>query len=194
MQIAEGAYNTAKIFTDVIEPAAMQQVLDMCNSPVFASSRIRIMPDVHAGKGCTVGTTMTITDRAVPNMVGVDIGCGMQLSVLSARSIDFSALDCFIRANIPSGTARRSVPHAYAARADLEGLRCLSHINVQTALSSVGTLGGGNHFIEVDRDEGGRLYLVVHSGSRHLGVQVEGYYQAVSGWFSGRFGWETRPE
>lgn len=178
MQIAEGAYNTAKIFTDVIEPAAMQQVLDMCNSPVFASSRIRIMPDVHAGKGCTVGTTMTITDRAVPNMVGVDIGCGMQLSQLSARSINFSALDCFIRANIPSGTARRSIPHAYAARADLEGLRCLSHINVQTALLSVGTLGGGNHFIEVDRDEDGRLYLVVHSGSRHLGVEVAGYYQA----------------
>jgi RNA-splicing ligase RtcB len=135
------------------------------------------MPDVHAGKGCTIGTTMTITDKVVPGMVGVDIGCGMQTVKIKERDIDCEKLDALIRAQIPCGREIRDTPHEYSAREDLSLLRCAQFLNLDRAARSVGTLGGGNHFIEADRSDAGDIYLVVHSGSRHLGLEVADYYQ-----------------
>lgn len=172
-----GKYNTAKIFTDVVDEASIAQVQLLCNQEFTKNSRIRLMPDVHAGAGCTVGTTMTITDKVVPNLVGVDIGCGMETARLVEKELDLQALDRLIYARIPSGFAIREKAHPYAAKTDLKSLCCYGEINALRAEKSVGTLGGGNHFIEADRDGDGNLYLVVHSGSRHLGLEVAGYYQ-----------------
>lgn len=173
----KGIYNTAYCFTPVLEPVAAGQIKAVCDQAAFAESRIRIMPDVHAGKGCTIGTTMTITDKVVPGMVGVDIGCGMETVRLAERSLDFDALDALIRRDIPSGRDIRPEPHRLNEQIDLEQLRCAQHVNLVRARRSIGTLGGGNHFIEIDCGEDGTLYLVVHSGSRHLGKQVCEYYQ-----------------
>lgn len=173
----EGKFNKAKIFTDVIEDGAVAQIRAMCDFPAFKGSKIRIMPDVHAGAGCTIGTTMTIKDKIVPNMVGVDIGCGMELVRIAEKDVDLDALDAFIRRNIPAGMTSRKTPHPYAGNIGLEALRCFGSINARLAYRSVGTLGGGNHFIELDTDEEGNKYLVVHSGSRHLGLEVAEYYQ-----------------
>lgn len=172
-----GQYNTAKIFTDVVDQASIAQVITLCNQEFVRNSRIRLMPDVHAGAGCTVGTTMTIIDKVVPNLVGVDIGCGMETVRLREDHIEMQKLDKVIRENVPSGFEIRDKAHRYAERVDLDQLRCARHVDLLRAEKSVGTLGGGNHFIEVDRDEEGRLYLIVHSGSRHLGLQVANYYQ-----------------
>lgn len=172
-----GKYNTAKIFTDVVDEASIAQVQLLCNQAFTENSRIRLMPDVHAGAGCTVGTTMTITDKVVPNLVGVDIGCGMETARLGEKELDLQALDRLIYARIPSGFAIREKAHPYAAKTDLKSLCCYGEINALRAEKSVGTLGGGNHFIEADRDSEGNLYLVVHSGSRRLGLEVAGYYQ-----------------
>lgn len=180
MKIIKGTYNTAKIFTDVIEPSAEEQVAAMCNFAPFADSKIRIMPDVHAGAGCTIGTTMTVGRAVVPAMVGVDIGCGMFLAKLKEREINFAALDNFIRNNIPSGLNVRNCPHSMAEFTRIDQLICRDKADLDLARRSVGTLGGGNHFIEVDRDEDGRLYLVIHSGSRHLGTEVAKYYQGLA--------------
>ena len=139
------------------------------------------MPDVHAGADCTIGTTMTIGDRAAPGLVGVDIGCGMETVALEAREIDFDRLDGLIRREIPSGLNARETPHPLAGEIDLTALRCRAAVDLERARLSLGTLGGGNHFIEVDRDDGGGLYLVVHSGSRALGAQVAHHYQRL-GW------------
>lgn len=172
-----GKNNNAIVYTERIETSAIDQVQAMCNSEVFAGSKIRIMPDVHTGNSCTIGTTMTITDKIVPNMVGVDIGCGMDVAMLSECEINLPALDAFIYQQIPSGMSARNVPHPYFAEAQLEDLRCYREIDVDLASKNIGTLGGGNHFIEVDKDDDGNLYLVVHSGSRHLGWEVARYYQ-----------------
>lgn len=177
MQTITGKYNKALIYTDVIDDGALQQIKNMCDFEPFKGRKIRIMPDVHAGAGCTIGTTMTIKDKIVPNMVGVDIGCGMELVQLKEKELDLKALDEFIYGHIPSGMNSRDKAHPYAAQIDLEELKCYKEINPRLAQLSVGTLGGGNHFIEADRDDDGNLYLVVHSGSRHLGLEVAGYYQ-----------------
>ena len=176
-----GRYNTAICYCDEMDETARLQIQEMCDQRVFAGSKIRIMPDVHAGSGCTIGTTMTIGDRAVPNLVGVDIGCGMETIMLEERRIDFDRLDRVIREGIPSGQSVRGTPHPLTGEIDLTGLRCLPAINLSRALLSLGTLGGGNHFIEVDRDDDGRLYLVIHSGSRNLGAQTANHYQRL-GW------------
>ena len=173
----QGLYNTAVCYTSDLESAARRQILAVCDRPEFQGCRIRIMPDVHAGKGCTMGTTMTIRDKIVPGMVGVDIGCGMETVALADREIDFARLDALIRERIPLGRTVRSEPHAFSAQIDLTGLRCAEKINLERARHSIGTLGGGNHFIEVDRSERGELFLVVHSGSRHLGTEVANFYQ-----------------
>ena len=178
-----GQYNTALCYCDEIEEMARTQIQNICDQRIFADSRIRIMPDVHAGKACTIGTTITIGDRAVPNLVGVDIGCGMETVMLSEHEIDFDMLDAVIREKIPSGTCVRGYLHPLTREIDLEQLRCRPAVNLQRAMLSLGTLGGGNHFIEVDRDEAGGLYLIVHSGSRNLGVQVANFYQKL-GWKS----------
>jgi RNA-splicing ligase RtcB len=135
------------------------------------------MPDVHAGAGCTVGTTMTIKDKIVPNLVGVDIGCGMEVAQLDVSDIDCLKLDRIIRENIPSGFEIRERRHKFAKQVDIDSLRCARKVNLEKAYRSVGTLGGGNHFIEANRDDDGGVYIVVHSGSRHLGLEVAGYYQ-----------------
>ncbi len=173
----KGKYNTAKVFTDVIDQDSIAQIIQLCNQPFTQGSRIRLMPDVHAGAGCTVGTTMTIHDRVVPNLVGVDIGCGMETVRLREKHIELQQLDRLIYQKIPSGFSIREKAHRYFQRIDLTQLYCFAHINPLRAEKSLGTLGGGNHFIEADRDEDGNLYLVVHSGSRHLGLEVAGYYQ-----------------
>jgi len=173
----KGTYNTAVCYTNKLEDTAKAQIQSVCDAKAFADSKIRIMPDVHAGVGCTVGTTMTIGDKVVPGMVGVDIGCGMETVQVEARNLDYGQLDSIIHKNIPSGFNIRSKPHRLAGGLELEELRCAEHVNLNRAEMSIGTLGGGNHFIEVDRGEDGSFYLVVHSGSRNLGSQVAEYYQ-----------------
>ncbi len=172
-----GLFNTALCYTPALEAAAGQQIKAVCDQEAFAGCRIRIMPDVHAGKGCTIGTTMTIKDKIVPSMVGVDIGCGMETVRLAEREIDFSALDALIRKEIPSGQNVRRDEHPLNEEIDLSQLRCAPYVSIERAKLSIGTLGGGNHFIEVDRADNGDLFLVVHSGSRHLGTQVCRFYQ-----------------
>ena len=175
--IIEGKYNTAKIFTEVVDEIAISQIKTLCDSEIFASSKIRVMPDVHAGASCTIGTTMTITDKIIPNMVGVDIGCGMECANLGKVEINLERLDNLIYERIPAGMEVRAVEHEFCAQTDLSKLRCYRNINEYRAKLSIGTLGGGNHFIEVDVDDDGNKYLVVHSGSRHLGTEVAEYYQ-----------------
>ena len=172
-----GKYNTAKVFTDVVDQASITQIIELCNQEFAAGSRIRLMPDVHAGAGCTVGTTMTIADKVVPNLVGVDIGCGMETVQIREKHIELQKLDKLIYQKIPSGFAIREKAHRYMGQIDLTQLYCYRQINVLRAEKSLGTLGGGNHFIEVDQDDEGRYYLVVHSGSRRLGLEVATYYQ-----------------
>lgn len=138
---------------------------------------MRIMPDVHAGKGCTIGTTMTIKDKVVPNLVGVDIGCGMETIRLKEKHIEPEKLDKLIRERIPSGFSVRSKTHRFFEQVNLAELYCFDHINPIRAEYSLGTLGGGNHFIEANKGEDGSIYIVIHSGSRHLGVEVASYYQ-----------------
>lgn len=172
-----GVHNSALCYTDELEKTAAGQIRAVCDQAAFVESKIRIMPDVHAGMGCTIGTTMTITDKVVPGMVGVDIGCGMETVRLAEREIDFSKLDALIRREIPCGREIRDAPHALNSEIDLTKLRCSRYVKLERARRSIGTLGGGNHFIEVDRTERGELYLVVHSGSRHIGNEVAKYYQ-----------------
>ena len=172
-----GKYNTAKIFTDVVDQASISQVIELCNQEFAQGSRIRLMPDIHAGAGCTVGTTMTITDKAVPNLIGVDIGCGMETIRIRERHLELQKLDKLIYERIPSGFAIRDKAHRYLEQIDLSELHCAKHVDLLRAEKSIGTLGGGNHFIEADRDDEGNIYIVVHSGSRHLGLQIAKYYQ-----------------
>lgn len=173
----QGQYNTAKVFTDIIDNVAKEQIKTLCNQAFAENSQIRIMPDVHAGIGCTIGTTMTIKDKIVPNLVGVDIGCGMSTYTLKEKDIDLQKLDKFIHSNIPAGMTVRKTQHEYIKNIDLDNLRCIAKINKERAVYSLGSLGGGNHFIELDKDDEDNIYLVVHSGSRHLGKQVAEYYQ-----------------
>lgn len=172
-----GKCNSAKVFAGNVDDMTRGQIETLCDLPYFADSRIRIMPDVHAGKGCTIGTTMTLRDCVVPNMVGVDIGCGMETVMLEDRRVELPKLDSLIRAEIPSGMEVRQKMHRFSEDAQLDMLRCAKYVREDYARRSIGTLGGGNHFIELDRDEDGNLYLVVHTGSRHLGVEVAKYYQ-----------------
>lgn len=172
-----GQKNSAKVFIDKIDELSESQILTLCNQDFVKESKIRIMPDVHAGAGCTIGTTMTIKDKVVPNLVGVDIGCGMETILLEEKSIDLDKFDKFIYDNIPSGMNIRKYPHKYSLDVEIDELKCLQYIKEFRALKSIGTLGGGNHFIEIDKDNEGNLYIVIHSGSRHLGKEVAEYYQ-----------------
>ena len=177
MIILNGKYNSAKVFTDNIEQDAIAQIIAFCSQPMSEGAQIRIMPDVHAGAGCTVGTTMTITDKVIPNLVGVDIGCGMETVRLKEKHIELQKLDKLIYEKIPSGFAIREKPHRYGEKIDLTELYCYKHIDPLRAEKSIGTLGGGNHFIEADKGEDGSIYIVIHSGSRHLGVETAKFYQ-----------------
>ncbi|MDR1110707.1 MAG: RtcB family protein [Deltaproteobacteria bacterium] len=176
----KGKHNTAICYAEGLEDSAQRQIRALCDREEFSGSRIRIMPDVHAGMGCVIGTTMTISDKVVPGMVGVDIGCGMETVRLGERSIDFLALDDLIRREIPSGREVRREPHPLSAELDLGRLRCAGRVDLVRARLSLGTLGGGNHFIEIDRSGDGDLFLTVHSGSRHLGKEVAELYQGLA--------------
>lgn len=172
-----GKFNTAICYTDTLEPNAYSQIEAVCNEEAFKDSKIRIMPDVHAGKGCTIGTTMTVVDKVVPNMVGVDIGCGMYTVSLGKADIDFEKFDGAAH-SIPSG---RNVWEGRQERFDLTALRCYRNLKDTKRLErSLGTLGGGNHFIEIDADAEGNKYLIIHSGSRNLGTQVATFYQGIA--------------
>lgn len=173
----KGKVNTAVCYAKVVEEEAIEQIRRMCDYAFTEGSRIRIMPDVHAGAGCTIGTTMTVTDKAVPNIVGVDIGCGMYSVNLGKIDIDFEKVDEAAH-YIPSG---KNVWEGRNERFDLTGLRCCRSLKDSRRLErSLGTLGGGNHFIEIDEAADGTKYLVIHSGSRNLGKQVAEYYQQLA--------------
>lgn len=173
----KGKYGEAKIFTDVVDEAAAAQVLLLLNQEFIEGSTVRLMPDIHAGAGCTVGTTMTITDKIVPNLVGVDIGCGMETVKIKEKHIELQKLDKLIYEKIPSGFNIRDKAHRFFKDFPLEELYCYKEINPIRAEKSLGTLGGGNHFIEADKNDEGDIYIVIHSGSRHLGLEVANYYQ-----------------
>ncbi|MDR2656043.1 MAG: RtcB family protein [Oscillospiraceae bacterium] len=173
----QGKYNMAKVFTDNADSETVSQIMRVLNQEFAAGSQIRIMPDTHAGAGCTIGTTMTIHGKVVPFMVGVDIGCGMETVLLKDKHIEPQQIDRVIHKNIPAGFEIREKAHAMAEQTTIEKLRCAEEVNLDRGYKSIGTLGGGNHFIEIDRDDEGRYYLVVHSGSRHIGKQVAEFYQ-----------------
>ena len=171
-----GAYNTAVVFADQMDTGAEGLLRALCASPISAGSTIRVMPDVHAGKGCAIGTTITITDWLAPGLVGTDIGCGMTVCRISGRKPELQKLDKLVQARVPAGRAVRSSPHRLAEQADLEDLRCAKHIRREKALASIGTLGGGNHFVELDQGADGTYWLIIHTGSRSLGAEVATYY------------------
>lgn len=173
----KGKMNTALCYAKVVEKEAIEQIRRMCDYPMTEGSQIRIMPDVHAGKGCTIGTTMTINGKAVPNVVGVDIGCGMYTVNLGKADIDFEKVDEAAHF-IPSG---RDIWDGRIERFDLTDLACYRQLKETKRLAkSLGTLGGGNHFIEIDEASDGTKYLVIHSGSRNLGKQVAELYQKLA--------------
>ena len=200
MQTLVGKYTSARIYADIVEQDALNQILGMLNQPFTEGSSVAIMPDVHSGKGCTIGTTMTIHDKIVPNLVGVDIGCGVLLTLIEEKGdIDESELqklDVTIRDYIPSGFDVRdnfwlkSHPDGKLGsdffgltdfvEQELNDLRCAKKVDLKRAKQSIGSLGGGNHYIELDKDSKGRIWLAIHSGSRNLGTGTAGYYQDLA--------------
>lgn len=173
----KGKYNTAKVFTDNIDSETISQLTLLLNQEFVKENKIRIMPDTHAGTGCVIGTTMTIADKIVPNLVGVDIGCGMYAIQLEEKDISLEELDKVIHDKVPSGRDIRD--RAVTKDIDIEDI--IAPVNVDRGYRSLGTLGGGNHFIELDVDKNGFYWLVIHTGSRHLGLEVAKYYQDL-GW------------
>ena len=152
--------------------------MGILNLESLKDTQIRMMPDIHAGKGCTVGTTITLKDKVIPNLTGVDIGCGMFLIKINEKSVDLEKLDKVITEQVPSGFSIHDEPLPEAETFDFSGFRC--PVNIENAKKSLGSLGGGNHFCELNKDDEGNLYLVVHSGSRHLGLEVCNYYQDLA--------------
>lgn len=180
MKTIHGVYAFAKIFTDTIEDYALSQIQLLCDNPAFEGCRIRVMPDVHPGKVGTIGFTSTVSRRILPQVVGIDLGCGVTLVKLKQKKAEFQKLDKVIRERVPSGFCVRSKPHRYVREFDLLQLNCIEHISVEKAEVSLGTLGGGNHFIEIDRASDGTNYLVIHTGSRNLGKQTAEIYQKLA--------------
>ncbi|MCR5543549.1 MAG: RtcB family protein [Eubacterium sp.] len=176
-----GKYTNATVYTVenelyALEEYARKQLQMICNHPSAEGSLVKVMPDVHPGKVGTIGLTMTVGDSILPSLVGVDIGCGMTMAKVKTKGLQFQQLDTVIRENVPVGPRIREKEHKYADKIDLSELRCSKGINARKASRSIGTLGGGNHFIEIDKDDEGNVFLVVHSGSRHLGMEVADYY------------------
>lgn len=176
MKFIQGKFTNAIVYTDLVEQEALEQIQQLCDQPIAEGSRVRIMPDVHAGSGCTIGTTMTIGNKIMPSLVGVDIGCGMLTVGIGKQHLPLEELDKLIYRCIPSGQNVRKTPHPLMEEIDLHQLRCAPRVDLERASLSLGSLGGGNHFIEADIDDEGNQYLVVHSGSRQLGHQVANYY------------------
>ena len=180
----KGKFNSAKVFTDTCDQATIAQVTNLLNQSCVQGSQIRIMPDCHAGAGCVIGTTMTIQDKVIPNLVGVDIGCGMLATKLKEKRIDLPKFDSISQAEIPAGMRMRTAPHSLAETLSADSLACFRKPNCKVSLEvfalSLGTLGGGNHFWELDRDEEDNIWLVVHTGSRRSGKDVAEYYQRTA--------------
>ena len=170
----QGKRNSAIVFADKIDKSTKTQISELLREEAYADSKIRIMPDTHSGKNVAVGTTMTVKNRIAPSLVGVDIGCGMEVVFLKEQELDLERLDKAIHALIPAGAKIHDFP---VTSFDFDTLHCKGNVNLERALRSIGTLGGGNHFIEVDRTKAGELVLVIHSGSRQLGSDVASYYQ-----------------
>lgn len=179
MKVVNGIYTSATIFTENVEDYAIAQIGLLCNQEAFNGCCIRVMPDAHPGKVGTIGFTSTIADKILPNVTGIDIGCGITLAKLKQKKAEYQRLDKIIREQIPSGSRNRKTPHYKAEKMDFSGLRCRRHISIEKAALSLGTLGGGNHFIEVDQDGEGFLYAAIHSGSRSFGKAVTEYYLAA---------------
>lgn len=184
MQLIKGKYSEAIVYNDEVEQSAISQIYAFVNCLAFEGSKIRVMPDVHAGSGCVIGFTSTYTDKIVPNVVGVDISCGVAgVNIGPIESIDMQALDTFIRENIPCGFNTRSKPHKMVDKLDLESVADVVKQTGQKldyVLASVGTLGGGNHFEELDKDEDGNIWFVVHTGSRNFGLKIANYFQSIA--------------
>lgn len=175
MLTLNGKHNSAIVYTDVIEPEAISQIISVCNLESSKNNIIRLMPDVHPGKGCTIGTTIKLNNgKVIPNLVGSDIGCGVLCIKLNKSRIDLPKLDSEIRRIFES---KNQVTQGEKI---IDSLLCKKHIYKEKALSSLGTLGGGNHFLEIDKDAEGYLYLIIHSGSRRLGTEVCNYYQNLA--------------
>lgn len=178
----DGKCGSAIAYAKNLEKGAIGQLNALCDQPFARDSVIRVMPDAHAGKGCVIGTTMTIKDKIVPNLVGVDIGCGMEAVNIGKPHIDFRKLDGVIAKNIPAGFAIREKAHRFAEEWNMDDLKCRKILLRDKTLRSIGSLGGGNHFIEVATDrESGDFYLIIHSGSRNPGLQVAEHYQKIAG-------------
>lgn len=175
----KGSFAEAIVYSEALDSNSEGLIKALCNSVVGENSKIRVMPDVHPRKGCAVGLTMTLTDRIAPGLVGADIGCGVEVAMVKTKRLELQQLDKVIQNKIPSGMQIRQTPHRFAEMAELEKLRCAKHIRIDKAFLGIGTLGGGNHFIELDKSDS-RYYLVIHSGSRHLGVEVERYYHELA--------------
>jgi len=181
MKTINGLYASATIFNTStteysIDDYAIAQLQNLCDNKAFDGCKIRIMPDVHPGKVGTIGFTSTLGASVIPNVIGIDIGCGMTLARVKGKVKEFLKLDTVIRDNVPSGFDIRKKPHHKALDFDFSSLRCYKHINEEKAILSLGTLGSGNHFIELDQDDDKNTYLIIHSGSRHLGYEVTEYY------------------
>ncbi|MBQ6567030.1 MAG: RtcB family protein [Treponema sp.] len=180
-----GKYGSAKIFTvggdSAIDGYALHQIRNLCDDLSSRGSKIRVMPDVHPGKVCVIGLSMTVGARVIPEIVGIDIGCGMTAARVRGVRPEYQKLDSVIRGHVPSGSGRRKEIHRLALDFDMTRLCCWRHLRKNAdgtahALLGAGTLGGGNHFIELDKGEGKDTYLIVHSGSRHLGCEVSDWY------------------
>ena len=174
MQII-GKYGAAKVYATIVDEKTKEQINELMNQKFVKDLNVRIMADCHAGAGCVIGTTMEVSDCCVPSLVGVDIGCGMLCVKLGDLNIDLIKLDRFIRKKIPSDMA--VYDEVQDMKVNIEKLKCYEYLSNKTRhKKSMGTLGGGNHFIEIDKDDEGALYLVIHTGSRNLGKQVCEYY------------------
>ena len=178
--IIKGTFNEAIIYTENVEETAQQQIKSFCDMEIFEKSKIRIMPDVHAGSGCTIGTTMTIDDKVIPDYVGVDLGCGVLCIKLDIKVLDLEKIDNFIKRNIPYGFSIRSKIHNDVNQDLLDGLYSLECLNKDAALKAIGSVGSGNHFIEIAKSNE-NFYLIIHSGSRNPGLKVANFYQKKLG-------------
>lgn len=176
MEIIKGKFAEAKVYSEDLEQYARAQLQMICDNEIAEGGTIRVMPDVHPGKVGTIGLTMTVGNKIMPNLLGIDIGCGMTCVELKEKRMEFQKLDKVIAEKVPSGFSIRKNTHHLAEEFDFTKLHCYKHINEEKAKLSLGSLGGGNHFIEVDKSEDGHLYLIIHSGSRHLGKEITDYY------------------
>lgn len=176
MQKIKGKYAAADVFSDTAEEYAISQIKAICDNEAAEDSKICIMPDVHPGKVGPIGLTMTLGNRVLPYLLGTDIGCGISYIKIKETKVEYQKLDTVIRENIPVGSKNRREPHRFSKDFDFDDLICRKHVDKDRAILGLGTLGSGNHFIELDKDERGNIYAFVHSGSRYLGAAVTEYY------------------